>query len=392
MDILFVTDGYPPTHGGLEGHVARLAGFAHTSGDTVRVVSVTPVGHCTDPWEVVSAPTWLGRVPLLHQSTARTLPPPWNDPSVARVLTEQIRRRRPDVVHAHGWCAATSAAVARSTGVPHITTLHDYGMLCPMRTLQNDGRLCAHTAGPACIRCPGSNQSAPKRVTLALGIAGSRRRRDPAAHYLAVSTAVADIHHRRGVSGSIEVVPNFIPDPTEPASPVPLEGPVLFVGPDDPVKGLPTVLGAHRILGQGGFRLPLHHVGGTAAPTEHGIVRSGRLDGDPLRNAFESARLVLVPSTWQEPCPTVALEAMAAGRAVVGSSVGGLTDIVDDGVTGILVPPGDAGALAEAVRELYGDPDRLAAMGAAGRARVARFTLGSVGPRIRDAYVRVIAS
>jgi starch synthase len=65
----------------------------------------------------------------------------------------------------------------------------------------------------------------------------------------------------------------------------------------------------------------------------------------------------------------VALEAMERGRAVVASAVGGLPEIVADGETGLLVPPGDAGALADAVIELAGDPERARAMGAAGRRR-----------------------
>ena len=82
---------------------------------------------------------------------------------------------------------------------------------------------------------------------------------------------------------------------------------------------------------------------------------------------------------------------MAAGRAVVGSAVGGLTDIVDDGVTGLLVPPGDAAALADAIAGLCADPERLATMGRAGRERVARFAIGSVGPRVLAAYGRIAA-
>ncbi len=65
----------------------------------------------------------------------------------------------------------------------------------------------------------------------------------------------------------------------------------------------------------------------------------------------------------------VALEAMERGRAVVASTVGGLPEIVADGVTGLVVPPHDPGALADALRTLLLDPDRVAAMGAAGRQR-----------------------
>jgi len=55
------------------------------------------------------------------------------------------------------------------------------------------------------------------------------------------------------------------------------------------------------------------------------------------------ARLLVVPSTWQDPCPTVVLEGMAVRRPVIASAVGGITDMVLDGETGLLVPPGTFG-------------------------------------------------
>ncbi len=83
---------------------------------------------------------------------------------------------------------------------------------------------------------------------------------------------------------------------------------------------------------------------------------------------MERASVVLVPSLG-EGFGMVALEAMERGRAVVASAVGGLPEIVVAGETGLLVPPGDAAALAAAVVELAGDPDRARAFGAAGRTR-----------------------
>jgi starch synthase len=65
----------------------------------------------------------------------------------------------------------------------------------------------------------------------------------------------------------------------------------------------------------------------------------------------------------------VALEAMERGRAVIASNVGGLPEIVDDGVTGLLVPPADPRALADALEALTADPQRVVAMGRAGRER-----------------------
>jgi glycosyltransferase involved in cell wall biosynthesis len=83
---------------------------------------------------------------------------------------------------------------------------------------------------------------------------------------------------------------------------------------------------------------------------------------------LERAEVVVVPS-FGEGFGMVALEAMERGRPVIASAVGGLPEIVDDGRTGVLVPPRDVEALAAAIRGLAGDPERAAAFGAAGRAR-----------------------
>ena len=86
--------------------------------------------------------------------------------------------------------------------------------------------------------------------------------------------------------------------------------------------------------------------------------------------AFMSGcRVGVVPSVGSEAVSRAALEWMAMGRAVIASRVGGLPDLVEDGVTGLLVPPGDSGALAEALSSLLRDPARAEALGRAGRER-----------------------
>ena len=79
----------------------------------------------------------------------------------------------------------------------------------------------------------------------------------------------------------------------------------------------------------------------------------------------------VLPSLW-EGFGLVLVEAMAAGRPVVASAVGPIPEIVVDGVTGLLVPPGDPAALAEAIIRVLQDPELASAMGRAGRARVER--------------------
>jgi len=131
----------------------------------------------------------------------------------------------------------------------------------------------------------------------------------------------------------------------------------------------------------------LRHVGGDDVGNGPFLVRSGRLEGADVDAAFSSARIVVVPSIWEEPCPTVALEAMARGRAVVASGIGGLNDMVEHGITGLLVRPNNPALLGDAIESLLDDPERTAAMGRAGHKRfVERFSTSRVGPMIERAY------
>jgi starch synthase len=91
-----------------------------------------------------------------------------------------------------------------------------------------------------------------------------------------------------------------------------------------------------------------------------------------------------------EPLGIVNLEAMACGTAVVASSVGGIPEVVDHGVTGLLVPPDDPAALAEALNALVRDPSRADAYGAAGRDRAVReFSWTTIAGATADLYAQL---
>jgi glycosyltransferase involved in cell wall biosynthesis len=111
---------------------------------------------------------------------------------------------------------------------------------------------------------------------------------------------------------------------------------------------------------------------------------------EDVLSIYHQADAVLMPSL-AEGHPMTALEAMACGLPLVASRAGGLPEIVVEGETGILVPPGDAGALVEAVAALSADRQRARAMGAAGRRRVeAEFTLERMLEGTVDVYRRVL--
>jgi glycosyltransferase involved in cell wall biosynthesis len=134
-------------------------------------------------------------------------------------------------------------------------------------------------------------------------------------------------------------------------------------------------------------RGPLDH-GLKAFARELGIADRVHFLGQvvPPQKAIEQAAVVVVPSLG-EGFGMVALEAMERGRPVIAASIGGLEDLVREGETGLLVPPGDAESLTGAMLALANDPARAAAMGAAGRARaIERFPEDRCTERTEEVY------
>lgn len=109
-------------------------------------------------------------------------------------------------------------------------------------------------------------------------------------------------------------------------------------------------------------------------PSKDDIILAGyRAD---VATILQRANVCVVPSVWEEAFGLAVLEAMAAGKAVVASSVGGIPEMIEHDVTGVLVPPADETALAEAIHALLTDPCRGARLGAAAQQRVTeRFTM-----------------
>ena len=175
---------------------------------------------------------------------------------------------------------------------------------------------------------------------------------------LCASEALAEAARELGAR-KVRVVPSGVDVPDEVAAPE--EPPhVLYVGRLSEEKGVPELLEATAgiprvIVGDGPLR--------DSAPDAVGFVGPSRLG--PY---FERAAVVVCPSR-REGYGVVAREAMAYGRPVVASAVGGLLDAVDDGVTGLLVPPRDPSALRAAIERLLGDASLRARLGGAARQR-----------------------
>jgi spore coat protein SA len=107
-----------------------------------------------------------------------------------------------------------------------------------------------------------------------------------------------------------------------------------------------------------------------AKPVDDAIIFTGYLPHQKLRYLYAAVDMIVLPSVWQDPCPLVVLEAMASGTLLLSSAVGGIPEVLEHQVNGVLVPPGDAPALAAAIGAALDDPAGRARMSAAARAKI----------------------
>ena len=184
---------------------------------------------------------------------------------------------------------------------------------------------------------------------------------------------------------------------------------LLYAGQINRLKGLDYLIRALRKVKEGGHEVRLIVIGSSKLwPTyNQSMSNSAQSYEEKLRSEatdlpvdfaglvpesekpsfFAAADIFVCPSVWNEPFGLTNLEAMAAGKAVVASRVGGIPEVVKDEKTGILVPPGDVDALSASILRLVKDPDARSKMGREGRAVAkSEFSLG----KMVDGYLREI--
>lgn len=294
-----------------------------------------------------------------------------------RALAELLAEVEPDVVHLHHLdrLGAETLAILRRLRprVRIVLTLHDYQPICAADGLMvrpGDGTLCRAASPDACRGC--FPTVAPERFRLRrLHLLGLLGRVDA---FLAPSRFLLERYAAWGLPRErLVLVPNAVPE----AAPLPPPAPELrarfgYFGNIVPHKGILPLLEAARRAAAGpeGSTLRLTLNGGLHFP-EDGFCAAfaAALDAaaplarhaGPYARDELSARLagvgwVVVPSTWWENAPLVVLEAFRHGRPVIASGLGGLAELVRDGASGLLVPPGDPAALADALLRAAHEP------------------------------------
>lgn len=363
--------------GGVNRHVEALAEQFLARGDHVRVLApwdppdkLSRRLHARAAPEPREQPDWLvplGRTIGIGANGAVSNIVPFPDGLVR--MRRELRSGNYDVVHVHeppapliSWDASTF----RST--PVVGTFHAY-----------------------------STNAVPNQTASLLG---ARRIFNQLSARIAVSRA-AEWTARRWYGGEYTIVPNGVDIESAYMGPKPPAGHLrlLFVGRAEERKGLPILLSAYEALRE---HVPtrLTVVGADPDEVERRIADPeateridvlGKVSHGVLWRALGEADVLVAPSLAGESFGMVLIEAMASGTPPVASRIAGYSDVVTDGVDGVLVPPADPQALAEELQLLWHEPERRAALGKAGRVSAERYAWPRVADEVTEVYERAMS-
>ncbi len=338
----------------------------------------------------------IGALPAA-QKALLPLSPIYNGASQRR-LAALLEAERPDLLHLHNPYPLLSPWVVRTAhrqGVPVVQTVHNYRQVCAPGLYFRDGHVCHDCRGRAfalpAVQHACYRGSRPQSAIMATTLAVHRGTWRSVDRYLALTDAIAAHLREYGIPPErISVRPNALPDPGPPPSRA--GAGFLFAARLSPEKGLGLLLDAWRGHGEGELGTlriagdgPLRPLAQAAAVDRSDVTYLGPLDRAATLAEVRRSACVVVPSAWHDVLPTIVLEALASGRPVLGTTMGGIPYLV-----------GDAGWVTDPDRDAIAAGLKLAHAGAADRAITARrryeqsFAPEILVQRLIDIYAEVI--
>ncbi len=386
--ILFTMYGWEEEGGGTmlpRGIAKALQRRGHSVG--VIVTSATPK-EGSPPYHVTEREDEGVRIFEVHNRPAIFADPTrpgaeCDDPRMRSVVRHLVQGFNPDLVHVHSMLSFSLAFLEdlRAQGIPILYTSHNYWPVCPrMYLFQEDLTLCSGPAesGVNCAVCTGAVSAADdfsRRLAMSRDVFGTA-----VTEHIAVSHRVRELFIRAGHDPANISVLQQQPEGVDalwtktgarrvpaPAEGRPLE--IAFIGSLLPQKGIHVLVKALQALPRGAVRAQIHGSGPEAYVRAlrqldaSGACRfHGRFETADLPRLLADADVLAVPSIWEDCAPLVVAEGLAARLPILGSRIGGIPDFVEDGVTGLLVAPGDAPAWTEAIHRFVREPQLLPRM------------------------------
>ncbi|MBQ8647854.1 MAG: glycosyltransferase family 4 protein [Oscillospiraceae bacterium] len=280
-----------------------------------------------------------------------------------------LASEKPDVVHlnlVHRQITLSVVDACKEAGVPVVFTQHDLICVCPNYLCLSEEGVCEDCLSGSFVPCVKKRCVKGSRAKSLLGAAEAvLYRKRGTYHKIDCYITPSKFHSemlKKGnfTSSEIRHIPNFLPYGTQFEKKAPVEGAgLLFLGRLSKEKGLETLLRAMalaadatlKIAGDGPQRTELEKLAEALGLSER-VEFLGFLTGNALTEQLERCKAVVLPSECYENAPYSVMEAMASGKPVLGSRIGGVPELVQDGKTGFLFRPGDAEDQARAIRAL----------------------------------------
>ena len=322
-------------------------------------------------------------------------------PRLFAELRDYLLKVHPEVIHLHNiskYPATILLAVTKDKRAPVIESIHDYAIICPRTwNVTLKGEACADGPGIRCWQCL-SIKFVPRFF---LGIYRIRlsRRID------AFIAASQDMKGRLESSGYKNVywIPYFFDLSTsQPRLNRKEDNRIFHVSQLAKHKGTRYLIEAMGVIVSKLPQAKLHIIGGgpeegnlrelaRSLGLERNIIFHGFIwDDKRLKEEYERASVVVIPSIWMENTPLVAYQAMASGTPLVGDNMGGITELIENGETGFLVNPREPGQIADKVVQILSDKELARKMGERAMLRIKEFSQERHIQSILSAYEETV--
>lgn len=378
LTIVMLTAEYLPKKGGIATHVNELSKTLVKQGHEVHIIARKPLKNSPQNSDLNLHYVYWMPIPMFYMPTYSFF--------AGRMLTEIIKDYDVDIAHGHSPLLSPHAVTRLSKDIPYISTIHsvwtnEYNSIKdrPIRSLNiNDFS----------IRLFAKSFSTYDQILF-----------DIAKKLICVSNAVRkEVLQKYHIDkGKLTVIPNAVDHHRF----VPLkqgedEETILYVGRLASVKGLDMLIYASKYVLKQEPQVVFKIVGGGNIQYYEKLARKlqvdnsfnfiGGLDHHELHTIYQNSSVFVLPSFY-EGLPTTILEAMSCGMPVVATDIPGISEVVRDKETGLLVPPKDPKALADAIIKLLKDEELRRKMGEAGRKRVEEeFTWDRITKKIVRLY------
>lgn len=350
------------------GHDVAFFGMSHPENDAMPLADLFPSHVELDPPPSGLASKVKGAARMFYSASAR------------RGLAAALETVQPDVVHLHNIYHQLSPSVLRPLkDIPALMTLHDYKLVCPTYLFLDHGKVCeaclgGHFTQAVRRRCADGSLAKSALLAAESTFQSATRAYDPIDVFACPSRFLLGKIAAGGVfPDRLHQLPLFI----DVAGITPVDAPgadAIYVGrlseekgPDVLIRAAALAGVAVDIVGDGPERAALE-----ALATQLGArVRfHGRLPRAEVLAKMRAAAVTVVPSRCYENQPLAVLESFACGVPVIGSDLGGISELVEPGVDGALVAADDPQSLADALTSMLGDRAVLSELGRAGRRKV----------------------